>query len=161
MKSKVGDPVECFYDDNGDGSEYVGRTGRITDTDGSARYPYRVSFADWATFGDHELRKIKKEQQMSKKYYRVLKDTPLWSESAIIVQEQENGQWFSAIEDYWDTEGSEAMRKDGDTPYMDSRIVENNPDFYERVYEMTTLGKMVFVTKEEAKKQAAKFFKKA
>jgi len=81
------------------------------------------------------------------KYYRVKKDTFLWEEGAVL---KSDGNGYRPMEDIWDTtpfNGSE---------YISDKIVENNPDWFERVY-TDNLEKMVFKTKEQLKEVYNKF----
>lgn len=78
------------------------------------------------------------------KYYRVLKDSPLWEEGAILSND---GSGYAAISDLWDT--CDTI----DSEYLSTRIVENPDlsDWFERVYHIKGLGKGKYVTKKAAK----------
>lgn len=80
-------------------------------------------------------------------YYRAIKDSFLWREGAILMlcgnEGTEGG--YRPIEDIWDSteyNGGE---------YISSRIIENQPEWFERVYPLKNDGKIMFATKEEAK----------
>lgn len=84
------------------------------------------------------------------KYYRVIKDTPLWETGAIIKYDSALGATggYSPVEDIWDRfdqkkvgwyEGREAVE-----------TIENK-DFFERVYKSEG-EKMVFKTASQLKK---------
>ena len=46
LNFKVGDLVECFYDDSGD-NKFVGKAGRVTSVNESYKtYPYHVDFGE-------------------------------------------------------------------------------------------------------------------
>ena len=78
------------------------------------------------------------------KYYRVKQDNFLWQKDAILTNEKDiNG--YMAIEDIWDT--TEFTKTD----YVSTKIVENNPKYFERVYN-NNLEKHIFVTSNELKK---------
>jgi hypothetical protein len=85
-----------------------------------------------------------KESNMSK-FYRVIKDLPAWDAGAILKKnENEN---YKTISDLWDTEASEKC-----TDYYESaKIVENSPVWFERVYEVSVLGKAKYLAKADAK----------
>lgn len=83
-------------------------------------------------------------------YYRVLKDTFMWEEGAILSDEKSSGQMVG-VEDIWD------KHKDM-TEYISLSIVKNSPDFFERVYK-DKLDKSIFYTKEQMKKLYEKFKK--
>ncbi len=91
---------------------------------------------------------------MSKKYYRVIKDTFMWEAGAILKFDSSQGSkgGYEAISDIWD-----ATTLYGE--YISKSIIEENPDWFERVYEINVLGKVSFATKEVAKATAAKLFK--
>ena len=60
------------------------------------------------------------------KYYRTTKDNFLWKKGAILEKTKgENG--YSPVEDLWDV-------GDNQDEYISSFIVENRPDWFERVY---------------------------
>lgn len=82
------------------------------------------------------------------KYYRVIKDTFLWEEGAILC-DIENTMGYRPISDVWNkfTEQNE---------YITKKLIENNPEWFERVYE-SNFEKAVFVTKEQYKKMMEKF----
>lgn len=102
--------------------------------------------------------KEEKSKNMSEttKMYRVLKDTTYATEGAILKREASN---YEAIADYWDTPATERARKAGSRPAFTVYEVEDNPEWFERVYEISRLGKLVYATKEMAVKEAAKLFK--
>lgn len=99
----------------------------------------------------------KENKNMTTQYYRVLKDVPYFAAGAIL--EQGNGSSYVATDDYWNTEAADKCLKDGSTPYLTKFEVEYSPEFFERVYEISKLGKMMYVTKEAARAEAAKLFK--
>lgn len=170
MAFKVGDQVRVArIVPGGWGQDKVGCQATVIDIEhrfGSidAFYTLRFYRSDTSSgWREYELELVvpakKKEQvtHMSKRHYRVVKDTPLWDKDAIL-QRNENGD-YTAIEDFWDTDPAAAYREDGKDPMMVAAIVEKSPEWFEQVYEMSHLGKLAYVTKTEAKKQAAKFFK--
>jgi hypothetical protein len=74
MVFSVGDPIRCFYNDSGTG-EYVGCTGKITDVDGRAEYPYGVSFCD-EYFGEHELEHYPQEVSTATTFEKAIENFP-------------------------------------------------------------------------------------
>lgn len=82
------------------------------------------------------------------KYYRVIKDTFLWEEGAIL-KEREDKIGYEPLCDVWN-------KFEDQNEYISKRIIENNPEWFERVYE-SSLEKAVFVTKEQYKKMMEKF----
>lgn len=89
------------------------------------------------------------------KYYRVIKDTFLWKEGAILSNSYDNNKGYVAIEDIWNKVpiGGE---------YISAEIIEHpdNSDFFERVYSDDIKGK-IFRTKDEILGVYKKSFKSA
>lgn len=75
------------------------------------------------------------------KYYRVSQDTPIWSKGAILKKDGKN---YEAISDIWD-----AVEKHDEV--LTEVIVEKNPAWFERVYEVNLLTKTVYKTIDQAK----------
>lgn len=85
------------------------------------------------------------------RYYRVIKDTPLWEVGAILGNIDDRVQYV-AIEDVWNKiEKCENF-------YEHSNIIEHSPEFFERVYK-DQLDKAIFYTKDQMKKVYEKFKK--
>ncbi len=78
-----------------------------------------------------------------KTHYRVIKDNFLWEVGAIISSE--GGGGYRPETDLWD------KTKYNETEYISTRIVENNPEFFERVYEVNLINKVVYRTKAQYK----------
>ena len=87
------------------------------------------------------------------KYYRVIKVTPGWKEGAIL--KENNTGHYEPIEDIWDT----VPIKTGDTYEESSRIVENRPEFFERIYKDNLKGN-IFRTADQLKERYKEAFKK-
>lgn len=84
------------------------------------------------------------ETNMSDKYYRVKKDTAGLEAGAILKFE---GNGYKPISDIWNTDAVE----NGHTVYLVGYGVEHAPDWYERVYPINLLSKVVYKLKAEAK----------
>lgn len=90
----------------------------------------------------------------SEKFYRVKKDTFLWHEGAVLQRnDQGDDGGYSPISDLWNTEANDEVNE-----YISASNIENNPEWFERVYEASKFGKLVYVSKEQAKKVAGQFF---
>lgn len=79
------------------------------------------------------------------KYYKVLKETPLWEEGAIIARDSDGD--YKAVNNLWNKiEGNT-------TEYCKYTIVEAkvNSSFFERVYEIKDGDTVKYGTKEQAK----------
>lgn len=86
------------------------------------------------------------------KYYRVIKDHPCWETGAILSNKDNERDGYSPIEDIW-------MKIAKTDDYVDGKeLVENQPEFYERVYK-DSLDKALFYTKDGLKKVYEKFKK--
>ncbi len=84
------------------------------------------------------------------KYYRLKTDSFLWKKGAILAYD---GGGYRPIEDIWD------VTDKNENEYISSRIVENNPEHFERVYK-SRLEEMAFETKEVVMETYNKMFKK-
>lgn len=147
---KPGDYVEIIanhgYSDFGD--QWIGKRSRIKEyyLDGY-RLDLKTPGCYWT---DNELLKLVKvkEKNMSKKYYRVIKDLPTWETGAILEKIERTGDnTYQAVSDLWDTKAL----KDKAYEEIDF-VVENSPEWFERVYEVSVLGKAKYLAKDAAKK---------
>lgn len=95
---------------------------------------------------------------MSTKYYRVKKDTFLWQAGAILEIDRENGSkgGYSPISDIWDVITD---KEDVDGEYISAVFVENNPEWFERVYKVDLATKTIYEVKEKAKELMTKSYK--
>ncbi len=84
------------------------------------------------------------------KYFRVIKDNPLWEVGAILSNSEGDRQ-FLPIEEIWN-------KNNHPTEYLSIEIVENQPDFFERVYK-SEWEKLLFMTKDAMKEFYEKFVK--
>lgn len=144
-KFKIGDYVEiiAWNGNSSDGNHWVGTKGHIKKVSNFGGWDLDVS-TPGAYWTDNEL-KLAKEKSMAK-FYKTLKDLPGWDAGAIL-EETENGN-FAPISDLWDTDAVEDVEdyaENGD-------VVKNSPDWFERVYEVSVLGKAKYLAKEAAKK---------
>jgi len=85
------------------------------------------------------------------KYYRVIKDNFLWEVGAILRENDNDPKGYVPVEDIWN-------KLQNQTEYISIRIIENNPEYFERVYQ-DNLDKMIFKTKEQIKETFNKFIK--
>lgn len=83
------------------------------------------------------------DSESTGKFYKVIKDTPAWEKGAII--KFDGSESYKAVNTLFSREGAEPG-------YVEvRRVVEAQPEFFERVYQATEGGKTVYVTKEKAK----------
>lgn len=83
---------------------------------------------------------------MAKKFYRVIKDNPLWHVGAILESNVNNCGYRPVDEtDIWD------VTEVNGGEYLSDRIVEISPEYFQRVYPVNLLSKTVYKLKEEAR----------
>lgn len=82
----------------------------------------------------------------NEKYYRLTKDSATHKKGAIFQKKEVN---YSAISDLWDEESL----KNGVSWAECPAVIENSPEWYERVYELSLLGKTKYAIKEIAQKR--------
>ena len=76
------------------------------------------------------------------KYYKVLKDTPLWIKGAIIKSGANNGAGYNSTDDvYLTCDHSE---------YLSTKIIESQPEWFQRVFLIERIGRSLFLTRKEA-----------
>lgn len=91
---------------------------------------------------------------MSKKYYRVLKENFLWQVGAIIeCEDNDNGYSPYDKNSIWD------VTEHNGGEYICKRVVENCPEYFERVFPIHLLKNIVFKAKAEAQKMLSDTFK--
>lgn len=85
---------------------------------------------------------------MSNKYYKVLKDTFLWEKGAILKYDETAGAsgGYEPINDIWSTEANAEANE-----YITAKNIENNPEWFERVYAVNLITKTVYKSKAEAR----------
>lgn len=99
---------------------------------------------------------------METKYYRLLKDSPAYKAGAIMKVDDNDSKHCSPVSDLWDSESMVMAKSLGYKPFgLATGVIENAPEWYERVYEMSWLGKQTFLTADKAREAFAKVFKEA
>lgn len=96
---------------------------------------------------------------MADKFYRVKKDTFMWDEGAILqlnkdlksLNISQSGGYMAIDELFHATEIGEE--------YISANIIENNPEWFERVYPVSHLTKVVYELKDKAKEMLARNYK--
>ena len=83
------------------------------------------------------------------KYYKVLQDTFMWEKGAILT-DQRQGHYVST-NPIWN-------KLEEQDEYISDNIVENQPEWFERVHKVDLLTKIIYATKEKAKELLAKNF---
>lgn len=84
------------------------------------------------------------------KFYRVIKDHPLWEIGAILEGKKQttgDGLNYSPISGIW-----QKIEKCSENWWEGDELVENQPEWFERVYEVGVLGKAKYLSKAAAQK---------
>lgn len=99
---------------------------------------------------------IRQQENKMEKFYRVKKDTYLFTSGAILSN-KENSTQYKAIDDIWHVEGNDILKKflDGQ-PGVAADVVENSPDWFERVYKVSSIRGMAYVAKNKMKELMSK-----
>ena len=99
------------------------------------------------------------ENNMSKdqRFYKVLKDTPIWDIGTILIQnrdedDEEEYTGYIPISDVF-------YKVDDTSEYISSVFIETQPEWFQRVYKTTVDGKEVYRQKDEIKEIFNKNFK--
>lgn len=105
-----------------------------------------------------QLSEVTKENKiMTSKYYRVKKETVAWNEGAVL--EYDGSNQYKPISDLWDTDARDRGVKLGRSYAECDYIVENSPEWFERVYDVTVLGKVKYLVKDAAQKAYSELHK--
>ncbi len=157
-KFKDGDKVKVIGARNG--SEKLGRVGIVIPGGGcfgsSDEYLHirTEGCGDYNVYS-HDLQLIN-NNTMRDKLYRVNRATPAWEEGAII-KKNDNGD-YQAINDIWNVSGNDEFNKfmEKGTYHEVAEIVENSPEWFERVYKVSSLKGMLYVVKGKMKEIMSK-----
>ncbi len=95
------------------------------------------------------------EKIMSNKFYRVKKDTHVLVAGAILTRDGSSTN-YKAVDDIWNMEGSPELEKALEGWCEKQGVVENNPEWFERVYSVKSIKGMYYVAKDKMKELLAK-----
>lgn len=84
------------------------------------------------------------------KFYRVIKENFLWEVGAILKANNDGG--FVPVDDIF-------VKVDNTREYISTKIIENSPEYFERVYKVDLVSKVVYKLREEAKEILKKEYK--
>lgn len=90
---------------------------------------------------------------MSKKYYRLIKEHPVWEVGAIVQQQDGDKGSYEPVDTIWN---KDIFDEEDLTEYK--TVVEKTP-WFERVYPIGKLEKMMFGTKKQAQAAAEALYK--
>jgi hypothetical protein len=151
---KVGDKVKIISLSADVNQSKLGLTGTIVRDNhaGFGRYQLDTPGIEEWSFKDNNLQLIKEKNSMTK-YYRVIKDHPAYELNAILTNEAD-GTAYSAISDVFVREitGVQPGWLEG------AELVENQPEWFERIYPIGKLNKMLFGDKKQAQAAAAAMY---
>lgn len=85
------------------------------------------------------------------KTYRALQSNFMWQKGAILKKDSDG---YRPISDLWDT------TEHNGNEYISDQIIENNPEWFERVYEVSVLGKTKYLAKAAAQAAHDELYKK-
>ena len=89
------------------------------------------------------------------KFYKVIKDHPIWEIGAILSNERGANYYYPTSDLFVkDIEGVD------ENWYEGAKLVENQSEWFERVYEIKLLGKAKYLAKEAARKAHEELYKK-
>lgn len=156
-KFKVGDRV--IVSDNSDANVAYRRGEKhtiIRVNDGGSSYEIdNVAESNWYPY---ELDLIKEKTMSTAKYYRVLKDHP-YLEIGAIIGNADKADQYRVVDSVFLKEEVTDNIPDGLYVYEAAPVVEHAPEFYERVYAIGKLEKMLFGNKKQAQAAAATIYK--
>ena len=89
-----------------------------------------------------------KEKPMTTKFYRVKQNVPSLDAGAII---KFDGDRYTPVNDLYNTEAGDLIVEKNGRITFNSIAVEKSPEFFERVYEVKLLSKIVYKLKAEAR----------
>lgn len=89
------------------------------------------------------------------KYYRIIKDHPVWEVGAILTNKESRSE-YRPISNLWN---KDLKNRENADFYESASLVEHQPEWFQQAYEISTLGKLTYGTKEAAKAAAAAMFK--
>jgi len=84
------------------------------------------------------------------RYYKIIKDHPLWINGAIISDNKENSNNYFAINEIFCKDIPNIPNTE--TWYEGKELIENSPEFFERVYKVENSKNIFYETKENALK---------
>lgn len=86
-------------------------------------------------------------------FYKVIKDHPMWDEGAILSNEEDSDRYYPIDEVFVkDIEGISSSWYEG------GKLIENQSEWFQKVYPITGLKKKIFGTREQAKATAAALY---
>jgi len=89
------------------------------------------------------------------KFYKVIKDHPMWEVGCIISNKTDGDSYYPVHGDMYlkDIKGVTERWHEGDD------LVENQPEWFQRVYEVDVLGKVKYLAKDAARAAYEQLYK--
>jgi hypothetical protein len=91
-----------------------------------------------------------------KKFYKVIKENPLWEVGAILENNENGGRGYSPIDDIF---LRHEVPDDFNGEYLSGYVVEDSPEYFQRVYKVDLATRVLYETKEKAMELLKKQFK--
>ena len=85
------------------------------------------------------------------KYYKVIKENFIWEVGAIITNENDSSG-YEPVEEIYN------VHPDAVDEYISSSVVENSPEYFQRVYKVDLVTRTVYEVKEKAKELLSRSF---
>lgn len=99
-----------------------------------------------------DLQLINKKME---KFYQVMQDTYLFKKGAVLSN-KDNSIQYKATHDIWNVEGNDALNKFmAGEPSITAEVVENSPEWFNRVYSKRSITGIYYVTKEKLRELLA------
>lgn len=89
------------------------------------------------------------------KYYRVIKDHPLWEVGALLSNTT-NPSYYQPLDDL---HVKSLSGVEGEKWHEGAALVENQPEWFERVYKVSVLKQTKYLAKEAARKAHDELYK--
>jgi len=86
------------------------------------------------------------------RYYKVIKENFLWEVGAIL-DTSANSNGYAPIDDVY------VKHEDNAKEYISSKIVEDSPEYFQRVWKVNLATRVIYETKDKAKELIEKQFK--
>lgn len=143
-KFKVGETVAVSANCDYNGSHLIGKQYKITriNNDGT----YELPGTGMSRWREDEIEKVREKMSTKTKFYRVVKDHPAFEVGAIL-QREEGDDSYSPVSDVFVKEIKDVDLSDF---AEDATLVEGQAEWFEKVYPIGKLEKMLFGNRKQA-----------
>ena len=95
----------------------------------------------------HTVLTPKPKKKTNMKYFKVIKDNFLW-ETGAILKSNSSGDGYVPVDDIY--------KKHDGNEYITSHIIEESPEYFQRVYKVDLVTRVVYEVKDKAKELLTK-----